>query len=124
MAVIRGWIYRGQIHAEVAKKSFGALPPEPHPGAMVEEAERLANGLAARSSIELAVNRATAGGSFVVGACMGPVVLDGDATSVGVLMRVPDSLAESSAPSRSEGGAHRGGGREGLDVEARASYGA
>lgn len=49
VAVIRGWIYRGQIFAEVARKSFGALPPEPHPGAMVDDAEGLADETVVRA---------------------------------------------------------------------------
>jgi RNA polymerase sigma factor (sigma-70 family) len=42
-AVIRGWIYKGQIRGEVARKGFGALEPEPRPGAMIEDAESLAD---------------------------------------------------------------------------------
>lgn len=42
-AVIRGWIYKGQIRGEVARKGFGALDPEPRPGAMIEDAEGLAD---------------------------------------------------------------------------------
>ncbi|WP_262364467.1 RNA polymerase sigma factor [Arthrobacter echini] len=42
-AVIRGWIYKGQIAAEVKRKGFGALDPEPRPGALVEDAESLAD---------------------------------------------------------------------------------
>lgn len=42
-AVIRGWIYKGQIHSEVKRKGFGALEPEPRPGAMTEDAESLAD---------------------------------------------------------------------------------
>lgn len=49
VAVIRGWIYRGQILAEVARKGFGALPPEPHPGAMVDDAEGLADETVVRA---------------------------------------------------------------------------
>lgn len=42
-AVIRGWIYKGQIRGEVKRKGFGALEPEPRPGAMIEDAESLAD---------------------------------------------------------------------------------
>ncbi|WP_282837989.1 RNA polymerase sigma factor [Microbacterium flavum] len=42
-AVIRGWIYKGQIGAEVKRKGFGALESEPRVGAMVEDAEGLAD---------------------------------------------------------------------------------
>jgi len=49
VAVIRGWIYRGQIFDEVARKSFGALPPEPHPGAMAEDADGLADETVVRA---------------------------------------------------------------------------
>lgn len=42
-AVIRGWIYKGQIAGEVKRKGFGALEPEPRYGAMIEEAEGLAD---------------------------------------------------------------------------------
>jgi RNA polymerase sigma factor (sigma-70 family) len=42
-AVIRGWIYNGQIRGEVARKGFGALDPEPRPGAIIEDAEGLAD---------------------------------------------------------------------------------
>ncbi|MFD1716137.1 RNA polymerase sigma factor [Amnibacterium flavum] len=42
-AVIRGWIYKGQIATEVKRKGFGALEPEPRRGAMIEEAESLAD---------------------------------------------------------------------------------
>lgn len=42
-AVIRGWIYRGQIRGEVKRKGFGALEPDPRPGAMIEDAESLAD---------------------------------------------------------------------------------
>lgn len=42
-AVIRGWIYKGQIRGEVKRKGFGALEPEPRPGTMVEDAEGLAD---------------------------------------------------------------------------------
>jgi DNA-directed RNA polymerase specialized sigma subunit, sigma24 homolog len=42
-AVICGWIYKGQIRAEVARKGFGALEPEPRLGAMVDDAEGLAD---------------------------------------------------------------------------------
>lgn len=37
------WIYRGQIRAEVKRKGFGALDPEPRPGSMIEDAESLAD---------------------------------------------------------------------------------
>lgn len=42
-AVIRGWIYKGQIRGEVKRKGFGALEPEPRPGSMIEDAESLAD---------------------------------------------------------------------------------
>lgn len=42
-AVIRGWIYKGQIAGEVKRKGFGALEPEPRAGAMIEDAEGLAD---------------------------------------------------------------------------------
>ncbi len=42
-SVIRGWIYKGQIRGEVARKGFGSLEPEPRWGAMVEDAESLAD---------------------------------------------------------------------------------
>jgi RNA polymerase sigma factor (sigma-70 family) len=42
-AVICGWIYKGQIRGEVKRKGFGALEPEPRPGAMVDDAEGLAD---------------------------------------------------------------------------------
>lgn len=48
-AVIRGWIYKGQIGAEVKKKGFGALEPEPRRGAMVEDAESLSDETIVRS---------------------------------------------------------------------------
>ncbi|MBN9200002.1 MAG: sigma-70 family RNA polymerase sigma factor, partial [Microbacterium chocolatum] len=42
-AVIRGWIYKGQIRGEVRRKGFGALEAEPRPGSMIEDAESLAD---------------------------------------------------------------------------------
>ena len=42
-AVIRGWIYKGQIRSEVKRKGFGALDPEPRLGSMIEDAESLAD---------------------------------------------------------------------------------
>ncbi|MDN4609599.1 RNA polymerase sigma factor [Arthrobacter burdickii] len=42
-AVIRGWIYRGQIASEVKRKGFGALEAEPRPGVLIEDAEALAD---------------------------------------------------------------------------------
>jgi DNA-directed RNA polymerase specialized sigma24 family protein len=49
LAVIRGWIYKGQIFAEVKRKGFGALEPEPHPGALAEDAEGLADETVVRA---------------------------------------------------------------------------
>lgn len=48
-AVMRGWIYKNQIHDEVRKKGFGSLEPEPRPGAMVEDAEGLADETVVRA---------------------------------------------------------------------------
>lgn len=42
-AVIRGWIFKGQIRGEVKRKGFGALEPEPRPGAIIEDAEGFAD---------------------------------------------------------------------------------
>ncbi|PVW02984.1 RNA polymerase sigma factor [Microbacterium sp. Gd 4-13] len=42
-AVIRAWIYKGQIRGEVKRKGFGALEPEPRHGSMIEDAESLAD---------------------------------------------------------------------------------
>lgn len=42
-AVIRGWIFKGQIRSEVKRKGFGALEPEPRIGSMLEDAESLAD---------------------------------------------------------------------------------
>ena len=50
-AVIRGWIYKGQIRGEVKRKGFGALDPEPRPGAMIEDAESLADETVVRALI-------------------------------------------------------------------------
>jgi hypothetical protein len=41
-AVIRGWIFKGVILQKVRERSFGALPPEPVAGALIEDAESLA----------------------------------------------------------------------------------
>lgn len=42
LAVIRGWIYKGMIRAKVQEK-WGLLEPEPRPGAMIEDADGLAD---------------------------------------------------------------------------------
>lgn len=48
-AVICAWIYKGQIRAEVQQKGFGALSAEPRPGAMVDNAESLADETVVRA---------------------------------------------------------------------------
>lgn len=43
LAVLTAWIYRGEIFAKVKAKGFGALEPEPYHGALIEDAQSLAD---------------------------------------------------------------------------------